>query len=597
MSTALFRKYLDIISEDDMRAGIPPEPAKPAAASMPTTAADFQRTDKDTTPVAPANSGNTSGPLKVPKSNPSPEYADIQKVLDEIYNDALPDYGIDGYYGKETEEVIRQFQEEQGLEVDGIVGPLTIAALNKVAKENNIQITPSTTADLARPGMKAGEWKQKKTGSTEPTKPTEPAKPTEPTKPTEPAKPTEPVKSTPPANKDNITVKTDPGPQQQKPTEPTKQGMNPEQVKQSLQTLDNLLAKAQQATAAKKESVVSEMARYRQILSELANIPLDTVVTYKNAAFKFTGTPASWWRVDPADTTKLISKAPPSLVSQLEKLVPQANASPQPKPTKVKAPPPRGWYVGGEAPASGQKFKITLPNTKGGMLSTTKITAVWDAATERLVVPGNDPESKKMNSRLAKDADLQKAMQKEAARIMKQPSGLEKFASGVEKAGKSAAKINRAIDTGLGPLGGKALKGLGAAGAAYGVYSSADSAVDAFDNGNTAAGIAYSAAALLNAIAGALLFIPPAGLVGGAVAGATAFGLDLLGDKLSNKGDQLATKAPGELSMAEKNQLRNEIVDAIQKAQRAMKEGNLDDAQTKEFEARINALMQTLRNL
>lgn len=583
MTIVLLRKYIDILKEAD---------------SSSTTAADFQKTDKDTTPVAPAASGGNSGPLKVPKSNPSPEYADIQKVLDAIYNDALPDYGIDGYYGKETEEVVRQFQEEAGLEVDGIVGPLTIAALNKIVKEKNIKITPSTAADVASPGMKAGEWKQKKTGSTDPAKPTEPTKPTEPAKPTPP----EPAKPTPPANKDNIIVKTDPGPQQQKPTEPAKQGMNPEQVKQSLSQLDTLLAKAQQATAAKKESVVSEMARYRQILSELANIPLDTVVTYKNASFKFTGTPASWWRVNPTDTTKLISKAPPSLVSQLEKLVPQATASPQSKPTNVNTPPPRGWSAGGEAPASGQKFKLTLPNTnpKGGMFSTTKVTAVWDAATERLVVPGNDPESKKMNRRFAKDADLQKAMQKEAARIMKQPSGFEKFATGVEKAGTELGKINRGIDKAL-PLGSKVLKGAGAVGAAYATYDNADNAIDAFEQGNIGAGVAYSAASLLSSIAGALIFIPAAGLAYGAIAGSAAFGAQALGDMLSKKADSLANTAqtlqPGEMSMAEKNKLRGEIVDAIQQAQRAMKEGNLEDAQTQEFESRIAKLMQILRTL
>lgn len=36
---------------------------------------------------------------------------------------------IDGVFGPKTEEAVRRFQEQQGLQVDGIAGPNTLGAL------------------------------------------------------------------------------------------------------------------------------------------------------------------------------------------------------------------------------------------------------------------------------------------------------------------------------------------------------------------------------------------------------------------------------------------------------------------------------------
>jgi peptidoglycan hydrolase-like protein with peptidoglycan-binding domain len=39
---------------------------------------------------------------------------------------------VDGVFGEHTAEAVKKFQTDHGLHVDGIVGPLTRAALSKV---------------------------------------------------------------------------------------------------------------------------------------------------------------------------------------------------------------------------------------------------------------------------------------------------------------------------------------------------------------------------------------------------------------------------------------------------------------------------------
>lgn len=48
----------------------------------------------------------------------------------------LPKFGADGDFGSETEKAVKAFQNAKGLEVDGIVGPLTWAALEAAFEES-----------------------------------------------------------------------------------------------------------------------------------------------------------------------------------------------------------------------------------------------------------------------------------------------------------------------------------------------------------------------------------------------------------------------------------------------------------------------------
>jgi peptidoglycan hydrolase-like protein with peptidoglycan-binding domain len=52
---------------------------------------------------------------------------------------------IDGSYGKSTTQAVKNFQKANGLKVDGIVGPSTIAALKKVAAAKSASKKTTTT--------------------------------------------------------------------------------------------------------------------------------------------------------------------------------------------------------------------------------------------------------------------------------------------------------------------------------------------------------------------------------------------------------------------------------------------------------------------
>src|SRR5436305_10728211 len=57
----------------------------------------------------------------------------------------MPMSGVDGIYGPKTSASVRQFQNDNGLTVDGIAGPQTVSALTNKVKQ--VQHAAKTTAD------------------------------------------------------------------------------------------------------------------------------------------------------------------------------------------------------------------------------------------------------------------------------------------------------------------------------------------------------------------------------------------------------------------------------------------------------------------
>ena len=63
---------------------------------------------------------------------------DVKKVQEALMGMGfdMDKYGADGIFGKVTEEAVRAFQELEGLKVDGIIGPETLAALEKATESS-----------------------------------------------------------------------------------------------------------------------------------------------------------------------------------------------------------------------------------------------------------------------------------------------------------------------------------------------------------------------------------------------------------------------------------------------------------------------------
>ncbi|MBO7663222.1 MAG: peptidoglycan-binding protein, partial [Clostridia bacterium] len=63
------------------------------------------------------------------KGSTGPEVVECQEDLIQLNYDLSP-YGADGKFGAKTESAVKAFQTASGLKADGIVGPLTWAALD-----------------------------------------------------------------------------------------------------------------------------------------------------------------------------------------------------------------------------------------------------------------------------------------------------------------------------------------------------------------------------------------------------------------------------------------------------------------------------------
>lgn len=82
--------------------------------------------------------------------------------LQQLLNASWPDIGLeaDGIFGTDTLYAVKSFQEAHGLTVDGVVGPLTWAALEKEAlPEGDAQDGPDDAAPEASPEDTAEDWR------------------------------------------------------------------------------------------------------------------------------------------------------------------------------------------------------------------------------------------------------------------------------------------------------------------------------------------------------------------------------------------------------------------------------------------------------
>jgi len=90
------------------------------------------------------------------------------KQLQEKLNAAGYDCGkADGDFGKKTEAAVKSFQSNNGLDVDGVVGPKTLAALNAVlATPRTVTVTGALVNIRAAPGTSSRILGTVKTGET-----------------------------------------------------------------------------------------------------------------------------------------------------------------------------------------------------------------------------------------------------------------------------------------------------------------------------------------------------------------------------------------------------------------------------------------------
>lgn len=120
---------------------------------------DTVQTDPQPADVSiPTNSGYSPAGQTLRPGDKNDNVEELQSALNEVLGLNLI---IDGSYGNVTKLAVKQFQELEGLVVDGFAGALTQTALSKSNVLDQTDATPATTPSLSsqtlRPGMKGEE--------------------------------------------------------------------------------------------------------------------------------------------------------------------------------------------------------------------------------------------------------------------------------------------------------------------------------------------------------------------------------------------------------------------------------------------------------
>ncbi len=77
--------------------------------------------------------------------------SDVSNLQQQLKNLGLYNGNIDGIFGPQTNAAVRQYQQQQGIQVDGIVGPVTRSRLTSTTGVNNSVLnSPAAQAAAAR---------------------------------------------------------------------------------------------------------------------------------------------------------------------------------------------------------------------------------------------------------------------------------------------------------------------------------------------------------------------------------------------------------------------------------------------------------------
>lgn len=101
-------------------------------ATTPVTTAPLATGPTATEPAATAPATTEASPITVPQDvtlRPGDEGEDVEALQQALAQLDLDPGTIDGDYGVATEEAVTAFQEQAGLDADGVAGPETLAAL------------------------------------------------------------------------------------------------------------------------------------------------------------------------------------------------------------------------------------------------------------------------------------------------------------------------------------------------------------------------------------------------------------------------------------------------------------------------------------
>jgi len=142
---------------------LPPDshPSDPKPDSTLPTSSDTFEIIPVNTRVTPINSNNTTNNNNVNnESNSSPfmlkkgdQGSIVRELQRQLFEGGFYQGDIDGIFGTQTEIAVRQFQNKQGLEEDGIVGMNTLRALTQNLSENNLAVSNTnntSTQDLTQ---------------------------------------------------------------------------------------------------------------------------------------------------------------------------------------------------------------------------------------------------------------------------------------------------------------------------------------------------------------------------------------------------------------------------------------------------------------